>query len=160
MGKVLEKFQNGYAGAIARSLDDVVIALANASSAALSFGAPVVLNTAKTGVIPFASTHTGPDFVGITVRNPSKTPDTYGSGTGSYASHDLVDVLVRGHIVIPLSDSSAKMGDAVAVDKTSGTFALADETDTDLVTLPNVHISAIPDSRGMAEVVLTDRNLL
>ena len=84
MGKVLSSFTNGWAGSIARNRDDVVVAL----------------DETKTGVVPFdGNTHTGADFVGVTVRLPSKTPDTYGSNEGKYAANEMVDVLVRGHIV-------------------------------------------------------------
>ena len=99
MGKVLKTFTHGYAGAIARSLDDVVVSFPNKSPNPLAFGVPVALSQDKTGVVPFdGSTHTAANFVGVTVRNPSKTPDAYGSDVSAYAAGDLADVLVRGHI--------------------------------------------------------------
>lgn len=159
MGKVLSAFSNGFAGAIARSIDDVVISLGSKADDALPFGAAVALSDDKTGVVPFdPATHTGADFLGISVRNPSKTPDTYGASVGSYAPNDPVDVLVRGHIVIKLS-GTATLGAQVGIRKDQGTFVPFSDADTQ-VALPNVRVSGVPDSSRMTEVVLTNRNLL
>ena len=159
MGKVLSSFTNGYAGAIARSIDDIVISMANKSGEDLAFGVAVALDEDRTGIVPFdPAEHTSADFLGFTVRNPSKTPDSYGSDTGSYANDDLADVLVRGHIVIGTSGSLA-LGDQIGVN-TSGKYVAYDSTVTGEVALPNVRVSAAPDSGSMTEVVLTGRNLL
>ena len=140
MGKVLAKFTNGCAGAIARSLDDVVVALANRSDTALAFGVPVARSTGKDGGIP------------------SKTPDTYGASEGSYAPHDLVDVLVRGHIVVKCVGSGVGLGDPVSIFKTTGGFGVG--TGDNYIPLDNVRISAAPDSNYMTEILLTTRNLV
>lgn len=159
MGKVLAKFTNGCAGAIARSLDDVVVALANKSNAALAFGVPVARSTGKDGVVPFDPTaHTAADFIGVTVRIPSKTPDTYGASDGSYAPHDLVDVLVRGHIVVKCVGSGIGLGDPVSIFKTTGGFGVG--TGDNYIPLDNVRISAAPDSNYITEILLTTRNLV
>ena len=159
MGKVLKSFNNGFAGAIARSKDDIVIAMANKSGDALAFGVPVALDDDKTGIVPFdGSEHSAADFVGVTVRNPSKTPDTYGKNVGTYAKNDMVDVLVRGHIIVKLSDSSAGLGDKVGIAKDGGTFTV--RAGNDYVTLNNVHVTAVPDTSSMAEIVLNERNLV
>ena len=159
MGKVLDSFTNGFAGAIARSLDDVVVALSNKSEETLAFGVPVVLDATKAGVVPFdPDTHTGADFVGVTVRLPSKTPDAYGSAEGAYAPNDMVDVLVRGHIVAPIYNWTGALGDAVSIRKADGGFAVG--TGDDYIPLPNVRVSAIPDGNSLAELLLTGRNVL
>ncbi len=159
MGKVLSSFTNGYPGAIARSLDDVVIALPNKHTAALAFGVPVVLNTAGDGVVPFGSSHTAAQFVGVTVRNPSKTPDTYGSDTGSYAPGELVDVLVRGHITVNMPNTyAATPGAPVSIVKASGAFSVT--TGETVVALTNTHVSSDIDTSGNVEIVLNSRNLI
>lgn len=159
MGKVLTNFMNGYPGAISRSLDDVVIAMANVSGSPLAFGQAVALSMDRTGVVPFdGSSHTAADFVGVTVRNPSKTPETYGSNLGSYASGEMADVLVRGHIAVRVASASAKAGDQAAIQKTTGAFTVG-SGDT-VVQLPTVHITAAPDAAGMGEIVLNTRNLV
>ena len=159
MGKVISSFTNGFPGAIARALDDVVVAFANKSEAALAFGVPVVLDATQTGVTLFdPATHTAADFVGITVRNPSKTPDTYGSSTGSYAANDLVDVLVRGHIVVKMENWDGKLGDPVTIKKADGSWSNA--TGADYVALPNVRISSATDGTMCAELLIPERNVL
>ena len=159
MGKVLSSFLNGYAGAIARSLDDVVVSLANRSGDALAFGVPVAFNSDHSGIVPFDPTsHTGASFIGVTVRNPSKTPDTYGGNTGSYADSDIVDVLVRGKIVVKMAGSNPVPGSSVNILKSTGGFTVA--SGDNVVALNNVHISTAPDSAGMAEIVLNTRNLI
>ncbi len=157
MGKVLKNFTYGYAGAISRSLDDVVVALANKSGAEIGFGVPVALSDDKDGVVPFGSSHTAAKFVGVTVRSPAKTPDTYGESTGSYAANDLVDVLVRGHVVVPMASSSAGVGDPVSIVKSTGAFTVG--TADTMVQLANVHVSGATDS-GLAEIVLNTRNVV
>ena len=157
MGKVLKSFTHGFVGAISRSLDDVVTAFANKSSGDIAFGVPVALDSTKKGIVPFdPSTHTAADFVGITVRTPSKTPDVYGQNVGKYAEDDIVDVLTRGHIVVEIA-GDGELGDAVTILAAGGfTTAAADTGD---VALGNVRVSAAKDG-GLAEVVLTTRNLL
>ena len=75
MGKVLNGFMNGYAGAISRSVDDVVVSLPVGSYNGIDFGKPVVFNSQKTAVVAFTSTSTAADIVGIAVRSAVKTPD-------------------------------------------------------------------------------------
>ncbi len=157
MGKVLKNFTHGFAGAIARGLDDVVVAMANKSGAEIGFGVPVALSDSKDGVVPFGASHTAAKFVGVTVRNPSKTPDAYGESVGSYAANDLVDVLVRGHIVVPMASTAAGVGDAVSIVKATGAFSVG--TADTMVQLTNAHVSGAPDG-GMAEIVLNTRNLV
>ena len=159
MGKVLSSFSHGFAGSIARALDDVVISLANKSGAVIPFGTAVVMNPSKEGIIPFnPASHTADQFVGITVRNPSKTPATYGSNAGSYAANELADVLVRGHIVVKMDTDSAKPSDPVSIRKSDSKFCVG--TGDTVVTLNNVRVSGATDNYGLAEILLTGRNVL
>ena len=160
MGYVLSSFPNGFAGSISRSLDDVVISMANKSGAPLAFGVPVALNANGNGVVPFdGSTHTSADFLGVTVRLPSKTPDTYGSKLANYDANEMVDVLVRGHISVKMTGaSSAKAGAAVAVNKSTGAFTVG-SGDT-VVQLSSAHLARPVDDYGMAEIVLNVRNII
>ena len=159
MGKVLSTFTNGWPGAISRSVDDVVVALANKSGAALPYGVPVALDSGKTGVVRFdANTHTAAEFVGITVRDPAKTPDAYGGNTGSYGVNELADVLVRGHIVAAVDNWTGALGDVISVKKSDGKFAVG--SGNDYLALSNVRISGAPDGASNAELVITERNVL
>ena len=157
MGSVLKNFSHGCPGAISRSLDDVVVALANKSNAPMAFGIPVALNSDKTGVIPFdANTHTAADFVGVTVRNPSKTPDIYGDNLGSYGPKDIADVIVRGHVVVRVN-GTARLGMPVSILKSNGQFSTS--TADTAVMLNNVHVSGAA-SESLAEILLNTRNML
>ena len=162
MGKVLSSFGPGFAGAIARSIDDVVIAMPNTGDSALAFGVPVVLDEDKIGVQLFGSENTAADFIGVTVRNPSKTPTTYGSNEGSYAGGEMVDILVRGHIVVKVVSATPapNLGDAVAIMKSNGKFSFQGSGETTKVPLTNARFTSVPDSNGMAEIVLDKRNVL
>ena len=166
MGKVIGSFQNGYPGAIARSLDDVVIALPSheTQDRPIPFGAPVMLDEDGTGLLRMMTEGTtdgrqmAPEkFVGFAVRNPSKTPSAYGASEGQYEVNEMADVLVRGHIVVRLADDSADIGAAVGIAEDG---SLTVETGDDIVTLPNVAVSAAPDGNHMAEVVVKTRNLI
>ena len=159
MGKVLSSFTNGWAGSIARNRDDVVVALANKSGNDIAFGVPVALDETKTGVVPFdGNTHTGADVIGVTVRLHSKTPDTYGSNEGKYAANEMVDVLVRGHIVAKVITGTTALGAAVSVRKSDNAFAIG--TGDTFVALPNVRVSNVADGLKNTELVLTERNVL
>ena len=159
MGKVLSSFTNGWVGAIARAKDDVVVALANKSGAAIAFGVPVALSDDKTGIVPFdGNTHTGADFVGVTVRAPVKSPETYGSSEAVYDANYMVDVLVRGHIVAKVVVGTTALGAAVSIWKSDNAFAIG--TGDTFVALPNVRVSAVADGLKNTELVLTERNIL
>ena len=77
MGKVIERFSNGVAGAISRSVDDIVISVKNAGETEIPFGTPVFL--ASGGAVPFntASPQDFDAFLGFAIRDADKTPDAY-----------------------------------------------------------------------------------
>ena len=160
MGRILSYFGHGWAGSTARALDDVVVAFANHSGFPIAFGVPVALDPYGDGVVPFdPDRHTGADFVGVTVRAPSKAPDNYYEVTGSYGPDDLVDVLVRGHIVARVEDGDTILGAPVSIFKDTGSFAVG--TGDDYIPLTNVRISVPLEPRtGLAELLLTTRNIL
>ena len=160
MGRILSYFGHGWAGSTARALDDVVVAFANHSGFPIAFGVPVALDANGDGVVPFdPETHTAADFVGVTVRNPAKTPESYSEITGSYGPDDPVDVLVRGHIVARVEDGDTILGAPVSIFKDTGSFAVG--TGDDYIPLTNVRISVPLEPRtGLAELLLTTRNIL
>ena len=158
MGKVLGSFTNGYPGAIARSVDDIVVS--HAAGATIPFGVPVVFNPLKTAVVPFASTHTVEDLVGIAVRVPSKTPDAYDSSTAQYNPREMADVLVRGTAVVQCISGTPAPGGAVYIVKANGKFAAEAATaGTDNVLVPHMKWRGAKDSNNRAEVVVLIRNI-
>ena len=160
MGRVLSYFGNGWAGSISRAVDDIVVTCANHSGFPIAFGVPVALDPNGDGVVPFdPDHHTAADFVGVTVRNPSKAPENYQEITGSYGPDDPVDVLVRGHIVARVEDGDTILGAPVSIFKDTGSFAVGEGDD--YIPLTNVRISVPLEPRsGLAELLLTTRNIL
>ena len=147
MGKVQSIFGNGSAGAISRSVDDIVISVRNGSNVDIPFGAPVFLG--EDGAVPF-NTESPQDFdafLGFAVRIADKTPDTYPQGqngdeqASAWKPGDVMEVLVRGGIVVPLAASAGQAGTSVL--------------------LENVRIRNQGNASGMyTEVVVNTRNIL
>ena len=159
MGKVLHSFQNGYAGAISRSIDDIVISLRNASGGEVAFGAPLFHVSGENACRSFnASTSTSDNFVGFAVRVPDKTPENYGLSTGSYKANEIMDVLVRGSVVLPF-ESSALPGASVYVRKADGKLVVNPGAEGTTILLPNVTVRTARDTARCAEVVVSKRNL-
>ena len=159
MGKVLSSFNHGWPGTIARSVDDIVISMPNLSDKPIAYGMPVVLSDNKDGVIPFdCDLYYPQDFIGVTVRTPSKTPAEYGSSEGSYAPGEMVDILVRGHITVQISKGIPDVCDTVAIEKATNLFAGG--SGQDYIVLPNAIFSATKDDNMRIEILLKERNLL
>ena len=160
MGKVLGHFENGFAGAASRSIDNIIVALKNASDGEIPFGAPVFLKAGETSCLPFdAETSEAEAFLGFAVRVPDKTPEVYGSNEGVFNAGDLAEVLVRGSVVLRFT-GAAVPGDGVYIRKSDGALVTAaGETGTTLQ-LPNVTVRTAADSSSCAEVVITKRNIM
>ena len=161
--KILSQFPNGSPGAISRSIDDVVVALPNRGSGAIKFGDPVFLNNDPAGTVRgFASGDTAAAFAGIAVRNPSKTPSTYGSNLAQYEQGDVTDVLVRGSIIVKLASNTASpaIGGKVYLVATGDKAGQFTATATDNIELPNARFKNSWDLPNCVEVVLTGRNTI
>ncbi len=157
MANALASFNLGFPGAVTRSVDDIVIALPNRDLSALDFGVPVVLNDEGTGAKKFTSSSTAADFVGFTLRSASKTPETYGSSTGSYATEEMMDVLTRGTTVVTVSTGTPVPGGPVYVVKATGQISAMENAENN-VELTNVKFRSQKDGRSRAEVVILSRN--
>ena len=55
MGKVLRRFDNGFTGAVSRSIDNIVVSVKNASGGAIPFGAPVFLKSGENACLAFSA---------------------------------------------------------------------------------------------------------
>ena len=158
MGKVLNTFENGWLGAISRSVDDIVEAYAVTATDGVGFGIPVVLNTQKTGVVPFASTNVADDFIGITVRSASKTPDTYGSNEAKYNRKEMADVLTRGSVIVNCLAGTPEPNGNVYIHPGTGKFvAVADIQGADNILIPNAKWRGGKDTYHRAEVLINVR---
>lgn len=156
MGKVVKFDTVGYPGTISRAHDIVVEAKKNVDTDPIAFGAPVMHHASQNGVTNWTSTATADRFVGFAVRNPAKTPATGSSSEGSYAAGELVDVIKRGDVIVPLSSGTPKVGGAVYIVKaTGGIVAAADDTNT--LQLTNCRFHSIKDANGNVEITITER---
>ena len=166
MGKVQEHFSNGSPGAISRSVDDIVISVRNASDGDIPFGEPVFLG--GLGAVPFdvSDPQAFETFLGFTVRIPDKTPDTYPRGQfndppqGAWHAGDVMEVLVRGSIAVPLAVPGSTGGN-VYIRKSDGRLTASAGGSGSTVRLENVRVRRpLNDWTSCAEVVVQTRNVI
>ena len=155
MGKVQNTFLNVYPGAISRSVDDIVISIANADSVAIPFGAPVFLD-ATTGQAKGWTNGAGmTTFLGFATRIGVKTPDTYGGQAGQYNPGDIMSVIVRGSVCVPFTGGTPAITGKVYLNASTGAVTATSTSNTELT---NCKFRAAVGN-GCAEVVLTSRNI-
>ena len=166
MGKVIERFSNGVAGAISRSVDDIVISVKNAGETDIPFGVPVFLNSGGAVAFNPANPQDFDTFLGFTVRIADKTPDSYPqdqAGTpqaGTWKPNDVMEVLVRGGIAVPMG-ASGEQGGKVYIRKSDGALIAAAGQSGTTVLLENVRIRNPQGVGGnIAEVIVNSRNLI
>ena len=165
MGKVISVFQNGYPGTVSRQKDDVIKSFKNSGGADIPFGVPVYLNQTGGGVEQLSNTTVTTNFVGFTVRVADKTPETYPAGQftaqqpASYKINDPVDVLVRGSMIVEI-DGNCRIGTPVYVRRSDNKLVCVQGESNTTVELPGVFISRVKDAEGMAEIVISKRNLI
>ena len=160
MGKVLRYFTNGYAGAVSRSIDNIIVSMKNAGSDAIPFGTPVFLASGENSCRPFSqSTSTTANFLGFAVRAADKTPDTYGSSEAAFAADDPVDVLVRGSMVLQFANSVSP-GSSVYIRIADGVLVTDAGASGTTLQLPGVTVRTVSDEGNRAEIVLTKRNVM
>lgn len=97
----------GYRGNISRTPDTVISPFTNLGDEPIQFGEPVIYDATKKGVRKIKSTDsTNTDIIGIAVRHIGQphadAPDGY-----YYAPGEVVDVLVRGSIMVELADTAS-----------------------------------------------------
>ena len=164
MGKVLSRFNNGWPGTVSRAKDDVIVSLKNVGQTNIKYGEPVFLYNSVTpgGVRGFISgTTTENDFVGFAVRTPDKTPETWGSweDAAEIKPGELVDVLVRGSVVIQCGTSSAKIGNPLYIRKADAALVTNPGTEGTTIPIPDTYIRTQRDSAYNCEIVITRRHL-
>ena len=162
MGKVLSRFINGCPGTVSRIKDDVIISMKNVGAAAIKPGDPVFLKNSVTpaGVQGFISgTTTENDFVGFAVRVADKTPETADSSLNQWNAGDLVDILVRGSLVVSFGTSGAKTGQQVYVRKSDAVLVSAAGTEGSTIPVPDTFVRTPRDSASTCEIVVTKRHL-
>ena len=165
MGKVIASFQNGYRGTVSRQKDDVIKSFKNAGGVDIPFGVPVFLKVNDDGVEMFGEDSVDTRFVGFSVRIADKTPDTLPTSQfadppeAKYTPNDPVDVLVRGSMIVPI-EGTAKVGAPVYLNADGGALITTPGAQDVAIRLTNVTVSRPKDASGMAEIVITKRNLV
>ena len=152
----------GYRGAVSRTPDTLIQAYNNSGSDPIQFGEPVVFDATTGGVRKITTTDTTNDnIIGIAVR---RMGDPYvDSPLGwYYKSGDVVDVLVRGSIVVELkaTTSIAAHGSVYVANGNNSTTAgdIYCASGTGLVQVPNAIFSTGKyDGNNCAEVTITER---
>ena len=159
MGKVQSGFTKCFPGMISRSADDIVISEQNAETAEIPAGSAIFMTADGKGVTMVKSGSTFARFVGISVRSASATPETYGANTRPYQPKDVVDIIVRGCVVVALDGEMVENGGPVYVKKSNGQFT-TEEVSGDTILLSNCswrRESNLADN--CAEIVIRERNL-
>lgn len=163
MGKVLSRYTNGWAGAVSRQKDDVIVALKNVGQTAIKPGDPVFLynGVSPAGVRGFISgTTTENEFAGFAVRVPDKTPETWGLEESEWESGDVVDVLVRGSTVVYCGTSSAKPGNPIYIRKSDSVIVTNPGSEGTTIPVPDTYIRTPRDGNYNAEIVISERHML
>ena len=159
MGKVLDSFLHLFPGAVSRTADEIVISLKNAGNGAIYPGTAVFL-AADGGVTAVRPGSTFDEFVGIAVRIPSHTPETYGANVAPYGVNDPVDILVRGCVAVAIENANTVVGGEVHLNLSDGTYAVEEEEDV-TIQLENCSWRRSGSSADhCAEIVIRERNLV
>lgn len=156
-GKTIgQDFHRGFPGTPSRSIDDIIVSFPlQAQNVTIPFGATVVLDTNKEGVIPFGEGSVAADFIGFALRGTKA-----GQSTGedpAYGKGDEVDVQTRGRLTVLVTGSAspARGGKVYAL---PGGTVTADSTASGAVALPGVIFAGNgKDMNGVAEITMLDR---
>lgn len=166
-GKVIGKtLPFGFRGNPSQNPDTLIEAFVNTGDDNIEFGEPVVFDPATKGVRKINSTDSaGTNIIGIAVRHIGQpyadSPDGY-----YYKKHDMVDVLVRGCIMVELAATSgiAARGNVYVRNgsggdtKPAGGIVCASGGDT--VQVPNaVFTIGEYDANNISEIVILSRSI-
>lgn len=170
-GKVIgTEFTHGFPGQLSRSIDEIIEAFPNASDDSIAFGTPVVLDSDKSGVVPFTASSKAADVIGFAVRI-AKTNETYGKDDACYMPGETVSVLKRGAMTVSVKAGTPAKGNAVYVRNAAGTgkavgdiVAAAESTGGESSTATTVELTGVvfggpKDADGNAEIILLTRKL-
>ncbi len=170
MGKVLSTFGYGTPGTPSRSIDNIIIAVRNASDRDIEFGEPVIMT--ENGAVPFNtdSPQEFADFLGFAVRVDDKTPDAYPQGqfntaasageTGAWHAGDVMEVLVRGSIALASTVSGSK-GGKLYIRKSDGRLTASAGSAGSTILLENVRVRNPRNGYSTCcEAIVNKRNIL
>ena len=165
-GKVIgDSLPIGFAGNPSR-MSDCVIApylYAATNTGNIQFDEPVAFDATNGGVRKITSTDTADDIVGIAVRKMGQ-PKTDDANGWYYEPGDVVDVLLRGSIVVPVlnvTSIAARGGVYVCkgtgANRPAGSIVCASGDDTIAMNNAKFSTGVIKTGDMVAEITLTER---
>lgn len=155
---------HGFAGCYARQPDMIVETRPAGGTASIPFGAPLVYDTTKPGVVAAGADFTAAKFVGVAGFEIKSALSYLDQGAGQYAPSEPVSVFQRGSINVKCSKGTPAVGGPVYIRVKAneaaptapvGDFeAEADETSSNTVQLTNCQWGGPADANGIAELVI------
>ena len=155
---------HGFAGCYARQPDMIVETRPAGGTASIPFGAPLVYDTTKLGVVAAGADFTAAKFVGVAGFEIKSALSYLDQGAGQYAPSEPVSVFQRGSINVKCSKGTPAVGgpvyirvkanEAAPTAPVGGFEAEADETSSNTVQLTNCQWGGPADANGIAELVI------
>lgn len=155
---------HGFAGCYARQPDMIVETRPAGGTASIPFGAPLVYDTTKAGVVAAGADFTAAKFVGVAGFEIKSALSYLDQGAGQYAPSEPVSVFQRGSINVKCSKGTPAVGgpvyirvkanEAAPTAPVGGFEAEADETSSNTVQLTNCQWGGPADANGIAELVI------
>ena len=155
---------HGFAGCYARQPDMIVETRPAGGTASIPFGAPLVYDTTKPGVVAAGADFTAAKFVGVAGFEIKSALSYLDQGAGQYAPSEPVSVFQRGSINVKCSKGTPAVGgpvyirvkanEAAPTAPVGGFEAEADETSSNTVQLTNCQWGGPADANGTAELVI------
>ena len=155
---------HGFAGCYARQPDMIVETRPAGGTASIPFGAPLVYDTTKPGVVAAGADFTAAKFVGVAGFEIKSALSYLDQGAGQYAPSEPVSVFQRGSINVKCSKGTPAVGgpvyirvkanEAAPTAPVGGCEAEADETSSNTVQLTNCQWGGPADANGIAELVI------
>lgn len=169
-GKVIGKtLPFGFRGNPSQNPDTIIEPFVNTGDEVIEYGEPVVFDPSTKGVRKIKSTDTvGTHIIGIAVRRVGQPYADSAMGY-YYKKHDMVDVLVRGGIMVELAATtgiaargSVYVRNGANSDNPAGGIVCqaASGEGADTVQIPNaVFTIGEYDSNNIAEIVILTRSI-
>lgn len=156
---------HGYAGSYSRQPDMIVETHPLGGTEKLEFGAAVLYGV-NGAVVPFGTSGTAADFLGVAVKEVKSAADYFNQNVGSYQPGEAVPVMKRGCVnVICQNGTPAADGTVYVRTKENASYpnaviggfeASADSTNS--VALTNARWKGSADANGVAELCILTRN--
>ena len=157
--KIGKTMSNGYAGSFSRQPDTIIDTHVLGGSAAIAYGAAVVIGS-NGAVAPVGASSVAADFVGVALRETKSVTNYLNQNVGTYNPGEAVPILKRGCANVYVQKGTAAYDGTVYLRVAAnasypnavvgGFEAAADSTNT--IALTNVKFKGAADANGIAEI--------